>query len=128
MQFLHGGNAFSSIVQVQHSLIYKATDHRGGSFLRGREKVPDLLAQGRNSPIDESNERMIYVANMPAVGLSLGQRFAEFRAATAERIQKDRLYRRTVSELGSLSGRDLADLGIARSQIKAIAWEAAYGK
>lgn len=38
-----------------------------------------------------------------------------------------RMYRKTVTELSKLSSRDLADLGLARSSIKAIAMEAVYG-
>lgn len=53
----------------------------------------------------------------------LAARLAEFRVARA----KHAVYRRTVSELASLSDRDLADLGIGRGSIRAIAREAAYG-
>ncbi|MGR3496652.1 DUF1127 domain-containing protein [Citreimonas sp.] len=35
------------------------------------------------------------------------------------------VYRRTLNELYSLSDRDLADLGIHRSQVRSIAWQAA---
>lgn len=46
------------------------------------------------------------------------------RAAFARR----RLYNQTVRELANLSDRDLSDLGIHRSSISEIAFEAAYGK
>ena len=46
-----------------------------------------------------------------------------FVAAAAKR----KIYRTTLTELESLSSRDLADLGISRSSIKEIAREAAYG-
>lgn len=39
-----------------------------------------------------------------------------------------RVYRRTLSELNALSGRELDDLGIARSMITRLALEAAYGR
>jgi len=42
-------------------------------------------------------------------------------AVTQQR--KRRIYRQTVNELSGLSNRELADLGIARSQIKSIAKE-----
>ncbi len=48
------------------------------------------------------------------------------RAGLAERFGKYRLYRRTLDELASLSERELADLGIHRSQIREIATQAAY--
>ena len=43
------------------------------------------------------------------------------------RIATWKRYNRTVSELGTLSNRDLADLGIARSDIHRIAREAVKG-
>lgn len=39
-----------------------------------------------------------------------------------------KMYRQTVRELAALSDRELNDLGIARSSIRSIAMEAAYGK
>ena len=39
-----------------------------------------------------------------------------------------KVYRTTLTELQALDNRDLADLGISRSMIRAIAYEAAYGK
>ena len=55
-------------------------------------------------------------------------KFAEFRANFADRRAKARVYRDTLAELRSLSDRDLADLGIAPSNISFVAHEAAYGK
>lgn len=37
-----------------------------------------------------------------------------------------RLYRQTVNELSALTGRELADLGLNRSEIKRVAYQAAY--
>ena len=70
---------------------------------------------------------MAHVINIPVVGLSLGQRFAEFRASVSERMAKARVYRATLSELQTLSNRELADLDIARGDIQGIAMQAAYG-
>ena len=61
-------------------------------------------------------------------GTSLTERFAAFRAHLADNAAKRKVFRTTVSELEGLSSRDLADLGISRSMIKGIAFEAAYGK
>ena len=47
-------------------------------------------------------------------------------AAAAERQAKRRVYKTTMNELGALSNSDLADLGISRSEVRRIAWEAAY--
>lgn len=59
---------------------------------------------------------------------SLGNRFAEIRTQAVENFAAWRVYRRTFAELQSLSARELADLGIARSNIRNLALEAAYGK
>ncbi|MEO0905533.1 MAG: DUF1127 domain-containing protein [Pseudomonadota bacterium] len=59
---------------------------------------------------------------------SLTEGFAAFRAQLAENAAKRKTYRTTLAELQRLTDRDLADLGIARSMIKGIAFEAAYGK
>ena len=42
--------------------------------------------------------------------------------------QRRRVYGQTLAELGALSDRDLADLGLHRSMISADAKDAAYGK
>jgi uncharacterized protein YjiS (DUF1127 family) len=61
---------------------------------------------------------------------ALGNRsaFSTLKAKLAERLARYRVYRQTLAELGHLSERELADLGIHRSQITSIATEAAYGK
>ncbi len=61
-------------------------------------------------------------------GTSLTEGFATFRAQLAENATKRKTYRTTLAELQRLTNRDLADLGISRSMIKGIAFEAAYGK
>jgi uncharacterized protein YjiS (DUF1127 family) len=43
-------------------------------------------------------------------------------------LQRRRLYRQTYGELNALSTRELDDLGINRSMITRLAYEAAYGK
>lgn len=60
-------------------------------------------------------------------GLSFLQRAADLRADLLERIAQYRLYRATLNELGSLSDRDLADLGLHRAMIADVAREASYG-
>ncbi len=60
-------------------------------------------------------------------GTSLTERFSAIRAQLSEKAAKRKVYRTTLSELESLSTRDLADLGLSRSMIKGIAYEAAYG-
>ena len=48
----------------------------------------------------------------------------QIRDARASR----RVYRQAKAELSGLSNRALRDLGIDRSEIRRIAWEAAYGR
>ena len=59
---------------------------------------------------------------------SLWQRLGDLRATLNARAAQYRLYRSTVSELASLSDRDLADLGLHRSMIRDVATEAAYAR
>lgn len=47
--------------------------------------------------------------------------------AAMQRINAFRAYRRTVRELSDLTGRDLADLGLHRSEIRRIAYDSVYG-
>lgn len=47
-------------------------------------------------------------------------------ADIAGRIARYRLYRQTHNELAALNNSDLADLGICRAQIRALAYEVAY--
>ncbi|WP_342070489.1 DUF1127 domain-containing protein [Yoonia algicola] len=61
-------------------------------------------------------------------GTSLSERFASFRAQLADKAAKRRVYHQTLSELESLSNRDLADLGMSRSMIQSVAYEAAYAE
>ena len=63
-----------------------------------------------------------------SAGPSFRGRFAALRTALAEAARKRAVYHNTLRELGSLTDRELNDMGIAPSSIKAIAYEAAYGK
>lgn len=53
--------------------------------------------------------------------------FAPTFADLAERFAKWRLFRRTLAELSDVSPRELADLGLSRSNLHAAAYEAVYG-
>lgn len=50
-----------------------------------------------------------------------------FFASLRARFEQYRLYRQTVKELNELTNRELADLGLSRSGIRATAIEAVYG-
>lgn len=49
-----------------------------------------------------------------------------FVEALKVKFARYRVYRETISELSSLSNRELADLGLNRSMIKRLALQAAY--
>jgi uncharacterized protein YjiS (DUF1127 family) len=46
----------------------------------------------------------------------------------AERYARHRIYRTTLAELRSLSDRELNDLGMSRSMLPGIAWQAAQDR
>lgn len=60
-------------------------------------------------------------------GALLGRVMAGFEFLNA-RYARYRVYRQTLSELSELSDRELNDLGLNRSMIRACAQEAAYGR
>lgn len=64
---------------------------------------------------------------LPA-NIRFADRVSNFRATVADKMAKRKVFLTTLRELQSLSNRDLADLGLSRSEIKGIAFEAAYGK
>lgn len=74
---------------------------------------------------------MTFVNDIRTNNGGLFDRFATalniWRTNRADRATKDRVYGETLRQLGSLSDRDLADIGMHRASIKGIAHEAAYG-
>jgi uncharacterized protein YjiS (DUF1127 family) len=52
---------------------------------------------------------------------------AAFVSVLREAAQRRAIYVQTLRELSALSDRDLADLGLGRGEIEAVAHEAAYG-
>ncbi|MGV6803121.1 MAG: DUF1127 domain-containing protein [Ruegeria sp.] len=58
----------------------------------------------------------------------LVHRAKAYAAQYEETRAKHKLFRQTVRELGNLTNRELADLGIDRSMITSIAHDAAYGE
>lgn len=71
---------------------------------------------------------MAYVNNSTRVeGLGGFEGFSGLVKSVKLAIERRAVFHRTLRELNSLTDRDLADLGISRSQIRALAQEAAYG-
>lgn len=71
---------------------------------------------------------MAYATHTHASTLSLAARLTEIREHASDAYKSWRVYRNTVNELSDLTDRDLADLGIHRSEINGIAMDAAYGQ
>ncbi|MCX7889085.1 MAG: DUF1127 domain-containing protein [Rhodobacteraceae bacterium] len=70
---------------------------------------------------------MAYV-NSRTARPTLGERIQAWWESSKDYRARYATYRRTVRELESMSDRDLADIGISRSQIADIAAEAAFGR
>ena len=71
---------------------------------------------------------MAYVNSSRAASFSLADRISGFLALTKASLARRAVFNQTVRELNTLTDRELADLGIARADIRAVAHEAAYGK
>ncbi|MBV0914068.1 DUF1127 domain-containing protein [Anianabacter salinae] len=71
---------------------------------------------------------MASVTEIFAPSHPVGARFNGMKSELRARWESYKVYRRTVSELAALSDRELNDLGLHRSSIRGIAYEAAYGK
>lgn len=63
-----------------------------------------------------------------AANVSLADRFSGLMSQLKVMIARRAVYNQTVRELMVLTDRELADLGLSRFDIPAVAREAAYGK
>lgn len=70
---------------------------------------------------------MAYVNSSRHATVSFGDRIVALVKVAGQAMQRRRVYLQTLNELNGLSDRDLADLGIARSELSTVAREAAYG-
>lgn len=61
-----------------------------------------------------------------AIG-EVGTGIAAFATSFAETWRLARIHRETYAQLDALSTRELADMGLTRSMISRVAYEAAYG-
>lgn len=65
--------------------------------------------------------------NTLAENKTLNSHFAtEWLHGLKTRFQQYRKYRSTLNELSELSDRDLADLGLSRSMLRRVSYQAAY--
>ena len=69
---------------------------------------------------------MAFLADTLSAHSTFGDKIAALWTGIKEANAKRIVYNTTVRELNTLSGRELADLGIHRSMIRSIAYEAAY--
>lgn len=69
---------------------------------------------------------MAIASNITTTNAGAFDRIQAAFGALSERVAQYKLYRATINELQELSNRELADLGISRSMIKRLAYEAAY--
>lgn len=77
---------------------------------------------------NQKEAKMAYVNSTRANSLSFREFFLRPLQALQLMAQRRSVYVQTLSELRALSDRDLADLGLHRSLIRAVAKDAAYGK
>ncbi|WP_460274861.1 DUF1127 domain-containing protein [Celeribacter sp. ULVN23_4] len=70
---------------------------------------------------------MAYTNDINSAATASTASFGGLFKAVAERFARYRVYRETMLELSSLEDRDLADLGMSRATLRAVAYEAAYG-
>jgi uncharacterized protein YjiS (DUF1127 family) len=68
---------------------------------------------------------MAYITGTAAPSFGLAEKVAALRARMREARRTRAIYRQTIDELSALSDRELADLGLHRSQIRTVAQQAA---
>jgi uncharacterized protein YjiS (DUF1127 family) len=71
--------------------------------------------------------KMAYAASTNGLSTGVFGGIAKLYNAVVAELHNRRVYFATKNELSALSARDLDDLGISRSDINRIAYEAAYG-
>ena len=71
---------------------------------------------------------MANVEHISAGGFGLVDAVKAFFANISESLRNSREFQRTYQELDALTSRELNDLGISRSDISRIAYDAVYGE
>jgi len=112
MHLLHSSIADTALVATQHfpkfSINSKWTRRTAGS-VHNRRKAQTMAFTSTPQAAPTLMERLIDTKN------TLAARYAQYR-----------VYRTTLTELRTLSMRELTDLGLSPSNLKSVAYEAAY--
>ena len=106
MHFLHSSIAGHAIVQLQH--------------------LPHVRANETNQSHMRQTQMAYATNNSTLRGSALGGRFSALLIDIQARLARRKVFKTTYNELSALSNRELADLGLNRSQLRRIAWQAAY--
>ena len=129
MRSLHSSIEQTAVVQSQHDPIFGldgATDRpvapANGIGATKRSQEPGPIP---GSEQQEKSRAMAYMTDTRAHGATVSERISQLRGYVAGRLAQRRVFRTTLNELQALNDRELADLGIARGNIPAIAREAA---
>ncbi len=128
MHLLHGGIAVLNHC-ASAAFTYFQTRQRNMALddNASRMRRPKTPRSEQRSHSTTGRNAMAFATDTRSLGATIGQRFSEFRASVTDQYAKYAIYRNTVSELNSLTDRDLADLGLTRSMIRGVAAEAASG-
>lgn len=103
------------IVQLQKSVIFDSTKGATNQSARRNENIRKDVEMPNTIRIRRSALHVV------------GEKVTTWLSTARERLADYTLYQRSVSELCDLSGRELADLGLHRSEIKRVAYETVYG-
>jgi uncharacterized protein YjiS (DUF1127 family) len=112
MQMLHSSNVKVNIVQPQHTLHIH--------FQRHTKDAARTLKQRKSKTMAFTQSTQYQAPTVAWISNALH--------TLADRLERRAVYRTTLNELSNLNGRELADLGMSRGSLRAVAYEAAYGK
>lgn len=104
------------IVQLQKSVIFNSTK---GVTKRNALRNEDVRKDVKMSDTAQIRRSAMHI---------LGEDLSAWLYRAIRRVDDYRLYRRSVGEMSDLSTRELADLGLHRSEIKRVAYETIYGQ
>jgi len=105
----------AAIVQAQKDAIFVSTEAEETGF-------------GRESERDRKGKKMAQpMVTRYSTSHAAWSGLHDVANAAMRRIKAHLVYRRTVRELSDLTSRDLADLGLHRSEIRRVARDSVYG-